>query len=106
MYPRQQSRAWGLLVSVNLQKCSLPLATCEARSSQETVVGSQLWYVDFTKEICVKDCKELDPDCGGISTHKFLIVVIDGSGRNGLSVPSMRDETCSTPDHYLFAILF
>ena len=66
------AKSWDQLYTFAADCCReklnfLPLATCEAKSSQETIVGSQLWYVDFTKENCVKDCEDSDPDCGGFA---------------------------------------
>jgi len=43
-------------------------SVCEAQSTLQTVVGTSLWYVDWSDQKCVKDCDDSsDSACGGLA---------------------------------------
>lgn len=64
---------WNELFSSASACCEnrLPWITntvCEARSTNSAVTGSNLWFVDWTINKCVRDCDDAsDQDCGGIA---------------------------------------
>ena len=43
-------------------------SVCEARSTNSAIAGSNLWFVDWTIDKCVRDCDDpSDQECGGIA---------------------------------------